>query len=447
VNSTVATDSGLMHVSRQSPYGTVFSSTSYPQQPRLAPGVTLAGELRETGFQDRQWLIQRNGSFIQLTELLYRVAEQVDGSRTLAEIAEALSATTDWLVTPDQVGLLVQKLIPLGLILPAEGAPAPSGPSMRSAPSSSPLGMSMKLKAVGPNVIHPVTDVLAVLYAPPVLVLMLLAIVAGQGWFFTHHALSQSITAVLVAPNGMVTVVGIMLIASVVHEFGHATALRAAGGSVRAMGVGFLFIYPAFYTDTTDAYRLGRWARVRTDLGGFYFHLLFALGLMGLYQLTGINALLVAALLIDLDVLYQSVPFVRMDGYWALADLTGIPDFFSQMRPFLASVLPVPGWQGTRLPPLRPWARAVFFGYFVLIMPILALLIIAMLWQLPWLFEAGRTALPLQTTYISRALQGGEPLGVLSPALQMLFLILPVIGIGYMAFRFTLGLVRGVTGL
>ena len=45
----------------------------------LAPGVELVGEMRETGFVDRQWLLRRDGRFVQLTELLYRTAEQVAG--------------------------------------------------------------------------------------------------------------------------------------------------------------------------------------------------------------------------------------------------------------------------------------------------------------------------------------------------------------------------------
>ena len=82
------------------------------------------------------------------------------------------------------------------------------------------------------------------------------------------------------------------------------------------------------------------WARVRTDLGGFYFSLIFALGLIGVYAATGIGLLLIPVLLIDIDVVYQCLPFVRLDGYWALADLTGIPDFFSLMGPFVASIGP-----------------------------------------------------------------------------------------------------------
>ena len=38
------------------------------------------------------------------------------------------------------------------------------------------------------------------------------------------------------------------------------------------MGAGIYMVWPAFYTDVTDAYRLPRRARLRTDLGGIYFN-------------------------------------------------------------------------------------------------------------------------------------------------------------------------------
>jgi putative peptide zinc metalloprotease protein len=64
---------------------------------------------------------------------------------------------------------------------------------------------------------------------------------------------------------------------------------------------------------------------------------------------------LVVVFLINLDILFQCLPFVRFDGYWALADLAGIPDFFSQMGAFVLSVVPIPAWKGNKLPKLKPW--------------------------------------------------------------------------------------------
>ena len=68
---------------------------------------------------------------------------------------------------------------------------------------------------------------------------------------------------------------------------------------------------------------------MRTDLGGFYFHLIFALGLVGIYLSRGWEFLLLVVLLINLDIIHQGTPFVRFDGYWALAELTVIPDFLA----------------------------------------------------------------------------------------------------------------------
>src|SRR5438093_10570311 len=50
--------------------------------PRLVAGVELLGELRGSGFAEPQWLARRGGRFLQLSEVLYRVASEVDGERT-----------------------------------------------------------------------------------------------------------------------------------------------------------------------------------------------------------------------------------------------------------------------------------------------------------------------------------------------------------------------------
>jgi putative peptide zinc metalloprotease protein len=54
---------------------------------------------------------------------------------------------------------------------------------------------------------------------------------------------------------------------------------------------------------------------VRIDLGGSYFHLLFAAGLVAAYPSTVHVFLLLAILVINLDMSRQLIPFVRFDGY------------------------------------------------------------------------------------------------------------------------------------
>jgi hypothetical protein len=96
--------------------------TVVPERPVLAPHVQLIGEMRDTGFTNRQCLIQRDGRFIQVTELLYRVVEQINGQRTIEEIAAGITEATEWSVSTDNVRQLLQtKLIPLGLVVSQKG--------------------------------------------------------------------------------------------------------------------------------------------------------------------------------------------------------------------------------------------------------------------------------------------------------------------------------------
>ena len=195
------------------------------------------------------------------------------------------------------------------------------------------------------------------------------------------------------------------------------------------MGVGLYLVYPAFYTDVSDNYRLPRWARVRTDLGGFYFNLLVGLGLLGLYARTGQEFLLLIVLLINLEILHQLVPFVRLDGYWALADLTGLPDFFTYTGAFLADVLPIQLGTRGKLPPLKRWARVVFAAYLLIAVPLLGTLVFLMVRGVPRILATAWDSMHQQGIALVQARAIGDGLAMSFAVLQMGLLALPTVGL------------------
>ena len=292
----------------------------------------------------------------------------------------------------------------------------------------------MKVKTIGPRVIDPITDVLQHLYAPPVLIPILILVSVAHVWLYFFHGVGGGLEAALYTPGLLLLALVIMLISGVVHEFGHASALRYGGGKVRGMGVGFYLIYPAFYTDTTDSYRLGRWAKVRTDLGGFYFHLIFAVVMMLLAVLTGWEFLFLIAVFINIEFIRQMLPFFRLDGYWVLADLTGIPDFFSQIGPFLRSILPVPGWKGTRLPRLKTWVKVVFIAYIVLTLPVLAFLVYLLMTRMPRFAVTTLGALLLQVRHFTEAANSGNGVAIALVVAQILMLGLSLFAIAFLFY-------------
>jgi putative peptide zinc metalloprotease protein len=325
--------------------------------------------------------------------------------------------------------LIATKLLPLGLVLDAEGnVVAPSN----ELAARSPLSVNLKSAQIGPRFIDPVTAVLQHLFHRPVIIVVLLTALVAHGWILVAHGVAGGVHDLLYNPGLMLAMLGIIIVSTAFHEFGHASALRYGGGTVRGMGAGLYLVYPALFTDVTDNYRLGRWARVRTDLGGFYFNLVFSLGLVALYAVTGWEFLLLIVLLIDLEIVHQSLPFVRLDGYWALADLTGIPDLFSQMGPFLRSVLPVKRWQGRRLPNLKTWVKVVFGVYTLVTVPLLLLLLFLMVRGAPRVLATAWDSGRQQWQTLTDAWSGSNWIGVSTGALQLLLLLLPTLGLVYM---------------
>src|SRR6185369_6621935 len=220
--------------------------------------------------------------------------------------------------------------------------------------------------------------VLKTFYFPLVFIAMLAVAFATQYWVFAVHGIGQGLFESFNTPGMLAALLGVIIASAAFHEFGHASGLTYGGGQVGAMGAGLYIVYPAFYTDVSDNYRLGRWARVRTDLGGFYFNLVFALGVLGVYLATGNEVLLLIVSLLNLEMMRQLMPFLRLDGYWVLADLTGVPDFISHIGGFIRSL--VPGRRSSddqhskrQLPPLKPWASVVFVLYILVILPLMAL--------------------------------------------------------------------------
>ena len=64
--------------------------------------------------------------------------------------------------------------------------------------------------------------------------------------------------------------------------------------------------------------------------------------------LTGFEPLLILIIVQHMQMLQQMLPFLRLDGYYILSDLTGVPDMFARIKPILKSALPGQRGRGRR---------------------------------------------------------------------------------------------------
>ena len=391
---------------------------------RRAKGVELIGPVQGSGLDHVTYLVRRpDGQVVQVSELLNIVLARADEPLESAELARRVSDDFGRELDTDGLQLLAEsKLEPLGLLV------RPEAEEPARLPTASPL-LALRGKAtLLPNAaVDLLSRWLRPLYAPVVVVAALCCLVALDVWLFLVADVGDALTHVLMTPGMLLALYALMTAGALFHEVGHATACRYGGARPGVIGFGFYLIFPAFYTDVTDAYRLSRGARIRTDLGGLYFHVLWVLGAAVGYFATGNPLLLLLVLMTQLQMAQQLPPAIRLDGYFVLADLAGVPDLFSRVGPVLRSL--VPGRPvDPRVSELRPATRRIVTAWVLIVVPFLVGVLVWLAASLPFILRQAYAAGSAHVDTLAGAVAAGHPLLAVFSVVSLLMLAIPAIG-------------------
>jgi putative peptide zinc metalloprotease protein len=416
-----------------------------------APGLQLLGEYQGSGFTEPRYLVRRgDGQVIQLSRLLYLVLAAIadgsaDGGWDAGRVAARVSSVAGRAVTAGNIGyLLAGKLAPLGLVPDDERTQEPpAGAARRPARAVSPsplprvnllLGLRIRGVLLRPRAAGAAGGALAWLHSRVLVAAVLAGFAAFEAWLFGVHGVIGPLLAVLGQPVLFITVAGLTLASLVFHEFGHASACRYGGARPGVIGFGLYLVWPALYTDVTDAYRLDRAGRLRTDLGGVYFNAIFILALAGCYAATRQPVFLAAAFFGNIEILQQLIPVVRMDGYFILADLAGIPDLLGLILPVMASLLPRAAARraGTRASGLRRGPRVIITTWVLLAVPLIAAVAGYTLWRLPVLAVTAARSFTAAVAAIRAGFSAGHPAAGLAGLLTVVLLGISAAGLGYL---------------
>src|SRR3954470_10234817 len=390
---------------------------------RRADGVQLIGEMPGSGYREPPALVRRaDGQTIQLTPLLYQLLQLVDGGQAVEDVANELSRRTGRLVNPDNVRTLVDdQLRPLGLLLRPDG----TQPEVKR--SNPLLGLRFRFAVTDPERTRRLTAPFAVLFRPLVAVPLLAAFALVCWWVFFAKGLASATYEAFQHPGLLLLVIAVTTLSAGFHEFGHAAAARYGGATPGAMGAGLYVIWPAFYTDVTDSYRLGRGGRLRTDLGGLYFNAIVAVAVAGAWMATRYDALLLVVATQILQMLRQLTPLVRFDGYHVLADLTGVPDLFHRIKPTLLGLLPW-RWGHPDTTVLKVWARAVVTVWVVVVVPALLAALALMVLALPHVLATAWVKLQAEQQQLATTWGDGDVTASLARMIAIAAVALPILG-------------------
>lgn len=400
------------------------------ERPRRVDGVELIGQYEDSGLKDPPYIVRRaDGQVVQLTRLLYLLTAEADGTRDLEQLAASVSRSFGRPLNAENVAFLVgSKLRPAGLIC------VPHGQSAAQIGRADPLlALRYRAAVIPPATVRPCARVLRPLFTPFAVGAALSWLVALDLWL-VQHGLGTAGRQLIAHPVLLLALIGLVIISALWHELGHATACAYSGATPGAMGLGLYVIWPAFYTDVTDAYRLRRAGRLRTDLGGVYFNALFALAAGGAYFATHYEPLLALVAVQHFQIIQQLTPLMRLDGYYVITDLVGVPDILSRLKPLLLSFLPFRA-PDARVSELKPWVRAVTSAYIVLFLAALATLLFLLALNAPHLVPAAVRSAELYSHRAAAAWHRHAFAAAALAEIQVLTVMLPAIGLALGVFR------------
>jgi putative peptide zinc metalloprotease protein len=183
----------------------------------------------------------------------------------------------------------------------------------------------------------------------------------------------------VLAPHNLPLLYAGMVLAKVLHEFGHALACKkfgrqeGAGHEVHVMGVMFLVLMPLPYVDVSSSWTFrSKWRRAVVGAAGMLVETALAAVAAVVWARTpqgsplhavAYNILFIAGVS---TVLFNGNPLLRYDAYYILSDLLEIPNLAQRSKEYLYYLVKKYAWgvRQARSPAQTPGERAwmVFYG-------------------------------------------------------------------------------------
>ena len=161
-------------------------------------------------------------------------------------------------------------------------------------------------------------------------------------FYLSSHSLLEEKSKVWIEASGIeyILIYFLIIFIFIFHEIGHASAALHFGIRTPRIGYGFYLVYPVFFTEISEAWKLQPKKRMIINLGGIYFQwisgsffiLLDYLNLFGVHIWSGIVVINFVRLL------YSFMPFMKADGYWIFSDGFGLTNLRKKSNQFLAAI-------------------------------------------------------------------------------------------------------------
>ncbi len=332
-------------------------STYWYRVANLKPVLRDTARISRHVYRGQPWYVLRNslnGRNHRFNAAAYALIGQMDGQRTVQEIWEnADKLPADAIPTQDEVIGLLGRLHDADLIqsdiLPStvevfrqtQGQPSNSWKQRVSNP------FSLRFPLWDPDrLLERWSFLSALMFTRGAFFLWLLVVLSAVVAAIMHWPeLSGSLADRLFLPSNLLLLWLIYPLVKILHEFGHAFALKKWGGEVHEMGIMLLALTPIPYVDASASASFpDKQRRIAVAAMGMMVELLLAS--LALFVWLNVETGLISALAYNVmliggisTLLFNGNPLLRYDGYYMLADLIEIPNLGQRSTRYLGYLL------------------------------------------------------------------------------------------------------------
>lgn len=312
-----------------------------------------------------------------------------DGHRTVSEIHARFSDQSGRHIAIDSVREFLRRIENAGLLQShgCHGDDRNSEHSFRVRPKSV---LYWRIKAVDPDrLLGRLVPITNSLFSPYFGCLCASIIAVAISILIRHH--DEFLRSL---QNGGLAVFLVTLLISfgicVIHELSHGLACKHWGGEVHELGFLLIYFNPALYCNVTDAWLFPqRRHRVYTMAAGTACDALIGAFFVFLWWLTmefefmqTVFAMVV--LIIELKILANINPLIRLDGYYILSDILGLPNLRKRAFHFTWSTIAPRAKVDAKDAHLPVSTKVTLFLYAMLAAPFSVLFVVWTLHRIAW---------------------------------------------------------------
>jgi putative peptide zinc metalloprotease protein len=320
----------IMQIAETQPAHTQPTGTQR-QVPVLMEGVHVL-PFDSSSVEQRYLLVRQDGRRWHISEYLAGIIGAIDGKLDADGIAAAVAATLGRPVQRVDIERVLSGFLAKNEIV--ERSASADWSEFRPEPGRR-SSTTLRVRLIWGRPLRLVTRVMAWLFNSPFAWPIVCGMVGFQMIWSLTHLQTISIATHSSWIDDVAVVLGLLMVSLVLHEFGHAAACRAFGAKEGEIGFAIYLVFPVFYCDVTDAWKLSRRQRAALDLAGLYTQGLFATLMLVVYLASGRDLFLWTFIAISGSYIPNLNPFLKMDGYWFLSDMLGVANLSQRVGELL----------------------------------------------------------------------------------------------------------------